>query len=143
VEKKTIKLEDGTTKDGFVIYSLGNFMSGQYFAHTQQSILLDLKITKHGEDGHISIDSAKYTPIYMFKSGARSKQRYLVMDIEKAIKKYKAGKGNIGAATYNTISKELKQVYSLVGKEIEEKKKTTTNENTDATAEDDKKKTQN
>ena len=142
MEKKTIKYEDGTTKDGFVIYSLGNFMSGQYFAHTQQSIVLDLKITKHGEDGHISIDSAKYTPIYMYKSPSKSRQRYLVMDIEKAMKNYKAGKGNISAATYSTISKELKQIKNLVGKEIEEKKQTTT-ENTDAVAEDDKKKTEN
>ena len=28
MEKRTITLEDGSTKDGFVIYSLGNFMSG-------------------------------------------------------------------------------------------------------------------
>jgi len=137
MEKKTIELEDGTTKDGFVIYSLGNFMSGQYFAHTQQSIILDLKITKHGDDNHISIDSAKYTPIYMYKSASKSRQRYLVMDIEKAIKNYKAGKKNISAATYSTISKELKQVKNLVGKEIIAQ--TQTSETSEAT-EDDKKK---
>ena len=28
MEKRTITLADGTTKDGFVIYSLGNFISG-------------------------------------------------------------------------------------------------------------------
>ena len=29
MEKREIKLDDGTTKDGFVIYSLGNFMANQ------------------------------------------------------------------------------------------------------------------
>ena len=27
MEKRTVTLEDGTTKDGFVIYSLGNFIA--------------------------------------------------------------------------------------------------------------------
>ena len=26
MEKREVKLEDGTTKDGFIIYSLGNFL---------------------------------------------------------------------------------------------------------------------
>ena len=34
MEKRTITLDDGTTKDGFVIYSLGNFMSAQKDKYT-------------------------------------------------------------------------------------------------------------
>lgn len=122
MEKRTIKLEDGTTKDGFLIYSLGNFMSGQYYDYTKQSIILDLEFTKHG-DGKVSIDSATYTPIYMYKSSSKSKKRYLVMDIEKAIKDYKNGKGNISSSTYSTLKSELKHIYSVVGDEILPNKK--------------------
>ena len=117
MEKRTIKLGDGSTKDGFIIYSLGNFMSGQYYDYTRQSIILDLQITKHG-DGKISIDSATYTPIYMYKSSSGSKQRYLVMDIEKAIKKYDNGEDNISSSTYSTLESELEHIYSVVGDEI-------------------------
>ena len=39
MEKRTITLEDGTTKDGFVIYSLGNFISGQVIANTKNTII--------------------------------------------------------------------------------------------------------
>ena len=46
IEKRTVTLEDGTTKDGFLIYSLGNFMSGQVIEDTKNSIILQLKITK-------------------------------------------------------------------------------------------------
>lgn len=129
MEKRTITLEDGTTKDGFLIYSLGNFMSGQYYDHTKQSIILDLQITKHG-DGSISIDSATYTPIYMYKSSSGSTQRYLVMDIEKAIADYKAGKKNVTSAVYKTLKTELKQVYSIVGDEILEPVETDEDTNT-------------
>lgn len=117
MEKRTIKLDDGTTKDGFLIYSLGNFMSGQYYDYTKQSIILDLELTKHG-NGKISIDSATYTPIYMYKSSSKTKKRYLVMDIEKAIKDYKNGKKNISSSIYSTLKSELKHIYSVVGDEI-------------------------
>lgn len=117
MEKRTIKLDDGTTKDGFLIYSLGNFMSGQYYDYTKQSIILDLELTKHG-NGKVSIDSATYTPIYMYKSSSGAKRRYLIMDIEKAIKNYKNGKKNISSSTYSTLKSELKHIYSVVGDEI-------------------------
>lgn len=122
MEKRTIKLEDGTTKDGFLIYSLGNFMSGQYYDYTKQSIILDLEFTKHG-DGKVSIDSATYTPIYMYKSSSKSKKRYLIMDIEKAIENYKNGKRNITSSTYSILKSELKHIYSVVGDEILPNKK--------------------
>ena len=64
MEKRTITLEDGTTKDGFVIYSLGNFMSGQIYPNTKSSVILDIQITKSNEN-KISIDNVNYTPIYL------------------------------------------------------------------------------
>lgn len=136
MEKRTIELEDGTTKDGFIIYSLGNFMSGQYYDYTQQSIILDLQITKHG-DGSISIDSASYTPIYMYKSSSGSKQRYLVMDIEKAMEDYDNGEKNISSSTYSTLESELEHIYSVVGDEIlpETKEENVEEENTTETNE--------
>ena len=44
MEKRTITLEDGSVKDGFVIYSLGNFVSNQTDINTQDTIILNLKI---------------------------------------------------------------------------------------------------
>lgn len=46
MEKRTITLDDGSTKDGFVIYSLGNFMSGQTKERTRNSIILNIELTK-------------------------------------------------------------------------------------------------
>ena len=111
MEKKTITLDDGTTKDGFVIYSLGNFMSGQVKENTRNSIILNLQITKNGETGKISIDNINYIPIYMYKATTGSVQRYRILDIEKSIKDYESGKNtSIGQAAYNTIKKELVKI---------------------------------
>ena len=120
MEKRTVTLADGTKKDGFVIYSLGNFMSGQNANFTRQSVILDIQLTKKGKDNTISIDSVKYTPIYMYNIYAgKSMNRFKIMDIEEEIKKYDEGDATIGAQLYNTLVSELEHIYKVVGNEIE------------------------
>lgn len=120
MEKRTITLDDGTTKDGFVIYSLGNFVSGQIYANTKSTVILDIQITKDS-DGKISIDSVNYTPVYLYDKGANSKSRsrYTLIDIEKSISDYENGNdSSISKSLYNTLKDELTNIKKTVGKEI-------------------------
>ena len=120
MEKKTITLEDGSTKDCFVIYSLGNFMSAQKSANTRNSIILNLNFTKNGETGKTTIDSASYIPIYMYRAPAGKPQRYKVLDIEKALQNYENGiDTSIGKSTYSTLQDELSKIRNIVGENIE------------------------
>lgn len=119
MEKRTVTLPDGTKKDGFVIYSLGNFMSGQNADHSRQSVILDIGLTKSGKDGKISIDYVTYTPIYMYNFYVgKSAHVFKVMDIEDEIAQYDSGERTITSNTYSTLKKELEQVYEIVGPEI-------------------------
>ena len=119
MEKRTITLDDGSTKDGFVIYSLGNFMSGQIYKNTKSTVILDVQITKDSDD-KISIDSINYTPIYLYDKGtsAKSRTRYTLYDLEKSISDYENGNSNISKSMYNTFKSELKTIKSIVGKPI-------------------------
>ena len=119
MEKRTVTLEDGTTKDGFVIYSLGNFMSGQIYANTKSTVILDVQITKNKDD-KISIDSVNYTPIYLYDKGtsAKTRTRYTLYDLEKSISDYENGNSSISKTLYNTFKTELKNIRNTVGKEI-------------------------
>ena len=114
MEKRTIALEDGTTKDGFVIYSLGNFISGQVIANTKNTIILNLKITKHGDSGKITIDDFDYTPVYCYDKGAGTSNRYKLIDIRTAIEDYIAGKQNISSSLYSTLKTELKKIEDIM-----------------------------
>ena len=71
MEKRTTTLSDGTIKDGFVVYSLGNFISGQNKVYTRDSAILNLNITKTS-DGRININQATYTPIYTYNNSSAS-----------------------------------------------------------------------
>lgn len=114
MEKRTITLEDGTTKDGFLIYSLGNFMSAQKDKYTKDSIILNLQITKHS-DGKLTIDSYDYIPIYMQDNGSDAKNRYQIIDLEKSIEAYENGDTTISKSWYNTYVSELKNVKTALG----------------------------
>lgn len=120
MEKRTITLPDGTTKDGFIIYSLGNFVSGQIYANTKSTVILDIQITKKS-DGKISIDSVNYTPVYLYDKGASSssRTRYTLYDIEKSIEDYENGTNtSIPKSLYNTLKQELTSIKNHVGPEI-------------------------
>lgn len=119
MEKKTITLEDGTTKDCFVIYSLGNFISGQYQDNTRNSVILNIECTKSGETNKTTIDSVSYVPIYMYKSSSSKTQKYKVLDIEKSIENYENGTDkSIGESTYSTLKTELNKIKTTMGENI-------------------------
>ncbi|MBR2743693.1 MAG: CapA family protein [Clostridia bacterium] len=114
MEKRTITLDDGTTKDGFVIYSLGNFCSAQKDKYTKDSIILNLQLTKH-PGGKTTIDSYNYTPIYMQDNGANAKDRYQIVDLNKKIQEYEAGNSDVTKNWYNTYKTELQNITSIMG----------------------------
>ena len=119
MEKREIKLADGTTKDGFVIYSLGNFMANQNKQYTNDSAILKLEITKHKGEGKITIDKATYTPTYMYKNPSKSSKKFKILDINTEIKKYESkASGAVSKSLYNTLVTERKNIKRIIGNEI-------------------------
>lgn len=120
MEKRTITLEDGSTKDCFVIYSLGNFMSGQTYPNTRSSVILNINFTKSGETDSTTINSVSYVPIYMYRAASGSTQRYKVINIEKTLENYANGiDTSIGSNMYSTLQTELTKIKNTMGENIE------------------------
>ena len=115
MEQKKVTLEDGTEKDCFVIYSLGNFVSGQVKELTKDTAILNLTITKNGETGKITIDNASYTPLYMYK-GTSNTKAFKLLDINKEIQAYESGAENkVSTSLYNTLVTELGKIKKILG----------------------------
>lgn len=114
METRQIMLPDNNDKNGFVIYSLGNFMSGQTKENTRNSIILTLDIVKNGETGKLSFENVNYIPIYTFTSP--NFKNYKVLDIRKAISDYEEGiDTSISEGYYRLLTKELEHVNYTVG----------------------------
>lgn len=117
-EKREITLEDGSTKDGFVVYSLGNFLADQNKKYTRDSAILNLNITKNTE-GKIKINSVKYTPTYIYKDTSKSTKKFKIINITNAIESYEAGYSpNLNKNTYNTFKTELQNITNILGDEM-------------------------
>ena len=119
MEMKEVTLDDGTTREGFVIYSMGNFFSAQTQNYTRDTLILNVEVRKDGETGKISIDKATYTPVYVYDNGASAKDRYELLDIEKIISDYEAGNSNYSTSMYNLMRSELNKITEIVGPEID------------------------
>ena len=118
MEKKTITLDDGTFKDVFVVYALGNFTADQRDEITRDSAILNLDITKN-VDGKISINKVDYVPIYMYKNTSAKTHKFKILDIEKSIAKYEAGDNSyINSTLYNNLKTQLNKIKNILGDEI-------------------------
>ncbi len=115
MEKRTVTLDDGTTKDGFLIYSLGNFMSGQVAENTMNTIILQLQITKHVSDGKITIDKVSYVPIFMYNRGDNQPKKYKILDINKMLKAYEKGDKSVNDTMNKNLTNAKKKIESIVG----------------------------
>ena len=118
MEKRTITLADGTEKEVFVVYALGNFTADQRDEITRDSAILNLTITKNPDD-KISIDKVDYVPIYMYKNSNVSTHKFKILDIEKSIYEYETGSNtSISSTTYNNLKTQLEKIKSILGEEI-------------------------
>lgn len=119
MEKRKITLEDGTEKEVFVVYALGNFVSGQTIEHTKSTVILDMHIRKNGENGKISIDSVDYVPVYCNDKSEKNSNRYELLDIREEILKYENdSEGKVDESLYKTLKAELTNIESVIGNPI-------------------------
>ena len=111
---------DGQEREGFVCYSLGNFISNQYdpAPATMTTAILDLELTK-APDGTASVTGVGYVPYYMIHrdSAPVGEKRYL-LDIHQAMAEYEAGTSTlVDKAAYGKLQKALEHCHEILGAE--------------------------
>lgn len=118
MEIKNIKLADGTEKQVFIIYSLGNFIADQNKTNTRNSAILNLNITKT-EDSKIKFNSITTTPIYTYKDTTKTTKKFKLLDLKNSIASYEAGNNmEIEQKTYATLKTELQNVKKVLGENL-------------------------
>ena len=118
MEIKNIKLADGTEKQVFAVYSLGNFIADQNKTNTKNSAILNLNITKT-EDNKIKFNSITTTPIYTYKDTTKTTKKFKLINLTNAIASYESGNNTeIGPKTYNTLKTELQNVKKVLGENL-------------------------
>lgn len=114
---------DGQERQGFVIYSLGNFISNQNFSKkpqqdlaTRTTVILDLELTK-APDGTTALTDVRYTPYYMLhRNSAPVGQRRYLVNVHQAIADYEAGNSQlVNQSAHQQLQKALEHCHTILG----------------------------
>ena len=118
-ETVTVTDADGNEKEGFVCYSLGNFISNQQDEpSTKTTAVLDLELTKTA-DGATALTDVSYTPFYMVhRDDLPAGQRRRLMGIHEAMAAYENGDDSvITPSLYDRLRAALAHCHEVLGEE--------------------------
>lgn len=84
--KLYIKTEqNGEQTQGFICYSLGNFISAQKDRYTDTTVVLNLELEKDGKTGKSQVKSYNYIPMLMLNRGSGADVRFELLDVYKTL----------------------------------------------------------
>ncbi|MBQ7639019.1 MAG: CapA family protein, partial [Clostridia bacterium] len=109
----------GREKRGFVIYSMGNFISNQLDdPETRTTAIFDLTLTKDA-DGKTSVTNVNWTPYYMLhRDSLPAGQRRTLVNIHKAMEEYENGTSEIiNADAYSSLKRALEHCDKILREE--------------------------
>lgn len=101
---------------GFVIYSMGNFISNQRWRYSDGGAILTFSLQKDIRRDSVYLISVKYLPIWVFKGNTKSGKEYTILPSESAFNDtvysfLTAGDRKMAATSFND-TKEILTKYS-------------------------------
>lgn len=121
---RTVTLDDGSTREGFVCFSLGNFMSNQSPAtvnvnYTDTTAILNLELTKDFETGKTTVSQASYVPLLVLNKGAGAADQYVIMDVHASIDAYESGDPLVSQQVYQKLQYALTGCHNIFGADLD------------------------
>lgn len=113
-EIKTVTEENGTERQSFVIYSLGNFVSHQSDYYTKLGAVASITVSKKGDEKKLV--EHKVTPIYTYIKTLNGKKNFKVVPLEKAIYEYDSGVTTYSEKEYTSFKKMLEDTRYIYDK---------------------------
>ena len=101
-------LPDG--RQGFVCYSLGNFISSQTKPLTDTTAVLTLELTRDNETGETQVTDYRYAPMYMLHREEGAARRFELLDVHDALES-----GGTESALEARLNKALEDCLTIFG----------------------------
>ena len=101
-------LEDG--RQGFVCYSLGNFISSQNDEYTDTTAVLTLELARDNETGEAQVTGYSYAPMYMLDREAGAKPRFQLLDVYETL-----ASGEAGESLTRRLEKAVADCHKIFG----------------------------
>lgn len=76
------KTNETKTDTGFVIYSMGNFISNQRWRYSDGGAILTFSFTKNVNKDSVYLKNVEYLPIWVFKGNSKWGRQYIILPAE-------------------------------------------------------------
>lgn len=107
--------DDGTNKEGLVVYAQGNFFSNQKHKSANRSIIVDIDLEFSLIDDEVKIRTVYYTPLWIDETLGAGPQTYRVLNIEKARSDFKQGEDELlDQGDYDQMTEFVSLVKSVI-----------------------------
>ncbi len=74
------KTNDATLDTGFVIYSLGNFLSNQRWRYSDGGAILYINLLKNNYTGSVRISKVEYVPTWVYKGPTNFGNQFIILN---------------------------------------------------------------
>lgn len=117
-ETLTVTGWDGQERQGFVCYSLGNFISNQQDLETRTTAVLELELTQDPASGETALTQVRYQPYYMLHRDGQPSghQRYLV-NIHRALEEQSVDGQPLTQGEAQELQAALDHCHAILGPE--------------------------
>lgn len=121
MEFQEVELSDGTKKNCFVAYGLGDFYTDPESDNGKESMILNMTFAKD-EDGRVKISDVGYVPIYQNVTEKNGKPHFQVVDAYDTLAKlYRSDDISSQQATlYNALLETISTVQYYAGEEFDQ-----------------------
>lgn len=127
MELRELEDKDGNKKTGFIIYSLGNYISCQNDSLTNLTAILNIRITKDPDSGETWVSGVGYTPMFMVDledygiDYIEAGWRYRLWNLHDAIDSFDKGDNRavINDSLYAAMKDGLDNLHGILGSDYD------------------------
>ncbi len=114
-----VEMSDGTVKQCFVAYGLGDFYTDPENPMSQQSLILNLTFAR-GDDGTVSITDANYVPIYNYITQNAGQRTFRILDVYRNMAELKrVDMTSEQAELFNQLLDTVDTMHNYCGEEMD------------------------
>lgn len=104
----------------FTCYSIGNFISSQYYQYTDTTVVYELELTKDPKTGETTVTDVTYTPFLMINRGEEAEERFLLLDCYRALEDYANGNPeNLTEEQVAKVQTAIDDCHAILGAEAD------------------------
>lgn len=86
IKNVTVSSNNGDIHTGLVLFSMGNFFSGQTKENTRDTAIFKIKVSK--ENDTVSVNDVSFKELYDYDNGKQADDRYELLDLSNIIDEY-------------------------------------------------------